>query len=115
MTLPRKVIDCENNTVTYYEDSTGFRSKTVVGRDPLLGLPPFKNESGLTFADISSESFRTYDYGNKTVTIKNPIYLNVSKSGGHRLFDAEGFSHYVPNGWVHIFWKAKDGQPNFVK
>lgn len=76
----------------------------------------FKNESGLKFVDISSEEYRTYEFpGKEFIMIASPQMLHVSASGGHRVFDAQGISHYIPKGWVHLFWKAKDGQPNFVK
>jgi len=76
----------------------------------------FKNESGLVFVDISSEAERTYEFpkGNKVV-IDNPLRLNVSKSGGHRLFDESGRSHYIPSGWIHLSWTVRPGSPNFVK
>jgi len=76
----------------------------------------FKNDSGLDFSDISSEEYRVYEFSNgKTVHIHNPLRLNVSKSGGHRVFDSNGISHYIPQGWVHLSWKAREGQPHFVK
>lgn len=77
---------------------------------------PFINESGLSFTDISSEEYRVYEFNNgKSIRINNPLKLHVSPSGGHRLFDNSGESHYIPKGWVHLHWKAKDGFPNFVK
>jgi hypothetical protein len=45
----------------------------------------------------------------------NPLYLNVSKSGGHRLYSADGVSHYIPARWIHLRWKAKEDSANFVK
>lgn len=78
--------------------------------------PSFLNESGLSFTDISSEATRTYNFGAKGfVKIANPMYLHVSDSGGHRIYSADGQSHYVPNGWIHLSWTVKPGQPNFVK
>jgi hypothetical protein len=74
----------------------------------------FINKSGLEFADISSEVYREYDFGDRKVRIDNPTHLNVSPNG-HRLFDAQGVSHYIPKGWIHLEWRAKDGQPHFVK
>jgi hypothetical protein len=79
----------------------------------------FKNKSGLDFTDISSEEYREYHFsaGNGTNTyirIEQPLQLNVSKSGGHRVFDAQGVSHYVPAGWIHLEWKSKEGEPHFV-
>lgn len=76
----------------------------------------FYNDSGLEFTDISSEAERTYNFGSKGfVKIQNPLRLHVSASGGHRLFSADGRSHYVPEGWIELTWTIRDGQPNFVK
>ena len=76
----------------------------------------FNNSSDLIFDDIYSEAERIYNFGQKGfVKIKNPIKLAVSNSGGHRIFDATGTSHYIPHGWIHLSWTAKQGQPNFVK
>ena len=76
----------------------------------------FNNATDLTFTDISSEQWREYQFlGGDTVQIERPLQLNVSDSGGHRVFDAEGVSHYVPSGWFHLTWIAKGGAPNFVK
>lgn len=73
------------------------------------------NKSGLDFIDISTEKWRKYNFIESSVSIDNPLYLNVSKSGGHRILDAQGISHYIPSGWIHLCWEAKEGQPNFVK
>lgn len=76
----------------------------------------FLNESGLKFKDISSEVERTYTFPNgRTYFIKEPLMLHVSSSGGHRLFDNEGYSHYVQpaQGWA-IKWKVREGAPDFV-
>jgi len=75
----------------------------------------FKAPEGMNFRDISAEKFRVYvfDSGAK-VTINNPVYLNVSKNGGHRVFDASGVSHYIPYKWIHLYWEPRDGKPNFV-
>ena len=76
----------------------------------------FNNATNLAFTDISSEQWRVYQFlGGDVVRIEQPLRLNVSDSGGHRIFDAEGFSHYIPAGWVHLKWAVKDGCPNFVK
>lgn len=75
----------------------------------------FTNQSGLEFTDISSEEWREYQFENHTIRIYAPLWLNVSKSGGHRVFDAEGFSYYVMPTWLILRWKAKEGQPHFVK
>lgn len=75
----------------------------------------FKNESGLEFTDISSEESRVYTFPNGSVTVLGPTHLHVSKSGGHRIFSIDGLSRYIPSGWICLTWKAKRGQPNFVK
>ncbi len=76
----------------------------------------FKNDSDNEFTDISSEASRTYNFGSKGfVKINRPLKLSVSPSGGHRLFSADGVSHYVPSGWIELTWTAQPGQPNFVK
>lgn len=76
----------------------------------------FVNKSGLEFSDISSEEFREYTWGDMfKLTINRPLRLNVSASGGHRIFTEDGNSFYVPSGWKCLMWKAKEGEPNFVK
>jgi hypothetical protein len=73
-----------------------------------------ENESGLQFTDISSERFREYDFpGGATVRIDAPLQLSVSENG-HRILDDAGISHYVPLGWIHLRWIAKEGRPNFT-
>ncbi len=82
----------------------------------VAGTPAFNNATDLEFADISSELWREYQFlGGDTVRIDAPLKLNVSDSGGHRIFDADGISHYIPAGWVHLKWVVRDGAPNFVK
>ncbi len=50
-----------------------------------------------------------------SITVNDPQYLNVSRSGGHRVLSVTGLSHYIPKGWHHLTWKAKSGEPHFVK
>ncbi|WP_028003164.1 hypothetical protein [Sinorhizobium meliloti] len=73
----------------------------------------FRNNSGLEFKDISSEVSRTYHFAQRSFTIDEPLKLNVSASGGHRIFDASGKSHYIPAGWLHLEWVAKEDAPHF--
>ena len=76
----------------------------------------FNNATGLEFTDISMELWREYRFlGGETIRVDRPLRLNVSESGGHRIFDAEGISHYIPTGWIHLQWAVKEGAPNFVK
>lgn len=78
-------------------------------------VPVFKNGTELMFTDISSERYREYIFPNGSVVrIDNPLQLNVSKNG-HRVFDGQGVSHYIQQGWIHLKWEVKLGQPNFVK
>lgn len=76
----------------------------------------FRNESGLKFDDISSELFRVYKRpGDFEIVIQEPLALNVSKGGGHRIFDASGNCHYIAPGWIQLSWRVKEGAPHFVK
>jgi len=74
------------------------------------------NESGLEFKNISTEEKRIYEWeSGATITIAMPEYLNVSPSGGHRILDHFGVSHYIPSGWIHLSWTVFENAPNFVK
>lgn len=79
-----------------------------------IGFNEVRNGSSLTLNDISSEEWREYDYGKQQIRINGPVALNVSKSGGHRVVDENEVTHYIPKGWIHLSWKAKDGQPHLV-
>ena len=77
----------------------------------------FINASELVFKDISSETDREYCFPNGTrLVIIKPLFLNVSASGGHRLFTEEGWCYYVQpkDGWW-IRWRVKEGAPDFVR
>ena len=75
----------------------------------------FKHTTDYEWKKIEGEKYRTYVFPNGSrVKIKKPLYLNVSKSGGHRIFDAQGFSHYIPYKWIHLFWEVEgDDRANF--
>ena len=84
-----------------------------------LSFKDFNNGSNLKFSDISSETYREYVYKEKEditiIKIINPVALNVNPiSGGHRVWDANGVSHYIKPGWKEIRWEVKKGEPNFV-
>lgn len=82
----------------------------------LATFADLRNESGLRFTDISTEAVRVYHYPNKDeFVINHPLALNVSKSGGHRVFNGEGKSYYIPKGWIAISWVAEDDAAHFVK
>ena len=74
----------------------------------------FRNDSGLPFNDLSDEQYRVYVYPDMEIKINNPLLLNVSPSGGHRVFDSEGVSNYIPAGWRHLYWVVKEGKPHFA-
>jgi len=75
----------------------------------------FRNGTGYTFDDISSEAYRVYQYSDVEIRIEKPLFLHRNmKSGGHRLFDASGKSHYIPAGWKHLYWEVNDNRPHFV-
>jgi len=74
----------------------------------------FKNGTDKKFVDVSSEEWREYDFIEKKIRIENPIALCVTDNG-HRVFDAQGTSHYIPMGWIHLYWRARPGEPNFVR
>ena len=63
--------------------------------------------------DISSEVYRLYRFPKgETVMIKKPMVLIVSDNG-HRVVDKEGYSHYVPYGWIHLKFKVEKDAPHF--
>jgi uncharacterized protein YtpQ (UPF0354 family) len=75
-----------------------------------------RNESNFEFKDISSEKYRTYVWDNETkITIDEPQWIAVSESGGHRIVDKEEKSHYIPAGWIQLYWEVKSSHyPHFV-
>ena len=82
-----------------------------------LTVKDFRHSTEHKWDDISSEKYRCYEFLDemKVVKIENPLALSVSQSGGHRVFDAQGKSHYITPGWSHLWWEVHDGQPHFVK
>lgn len=81
-----------------------------------LGFKDFRNDTRHKFDDISSEAYREYVFPDHTVTIENPVALNVNySSGGHRVWDAQGVSHYIPGGWRELKWEVGEDDPHFVK
>lgn len=64
----------------------------------------------IEWKDISNELYRDYIFPKKEIVrIDKPLKLNVSKSGGHRVISADGKSHYIPTGWIHLVWEGIDG------
>ena len=76
------------------------------------------DEMNRSWIDISSEEYRVYQFASDNgdridLTIKDPVYLCVGDrpNAGHRIYTADGISHYIPQGWICISWK---GSPPFV-
>lgn len=74
---------------------------------------------GLKFKSIEDEEWRRYDFldgksGTMTLVLEDPVALAVSESGSHRIFTADGISHYIPAGWAHLYWKVKPGKKPFA-
>lgn len=88
---------------------------SIVRKDEIKTALSFVNESGLQFTPIDCEALRFYEWPTHTVRIEKPLWLHVSESGGHRIFDAAGCCHYIPPGWSHLYWFAREGRPHFVK
>ena len=81
-----------------------------------MGFQDFRNGTAHKFEDISSETYREYIFPDHTVKINHPVALNVNfSSQGHRVFDAQGVSHYIPGGWRELKWEVGDDNPHFVK
>jgi hypothetical protein len=74
------------------------------------------NNPGLTFSSLKDELFRVYEFADgSSVKIESPQALNYNaKSGGHRVLDGNGVSHYIPAGWNHLYWKVRKGSPAFA-
>ncbi len=77
-------------------------------------MTKIRNNSKMTFKDISKETSRTYHYPGVKQTIESPSFLNVGKNGGHRILDESGEAHYIPKGWIRLSWKTKEGKPHFI-
>ena len=84
-------------------------------RDRLL--KSFKNGTKHKFDDISAEMYRTYYYPDGSQEkIEGPLLLNANfGTGGHRLFDVIGDSHYMRGGWNRITWRVYEGEDHFSK
>lgn len=97
----------------YRNNTTEFKAYSESSAYSFTYTPSFINESNLEFKDIDSELYRVYVYSDYKITINYPLKLNVSATGGHRVFDHEGISHYIKPGWKHLYWKSKPNYPNF--
>ena len=73
-----------------------------------------RNESDNKFKKIIGEVRRYHFPDGTEYIIVQPRYLNVSKSGGHRIVDSSGVGHYVRPGWLAISWTVLDNEPHFT-
>jgi hypothetical protein len=68
----------------------------------------------IVYKDISSEEWREYIFSNNDILrIDFPVGLNVGKNG-HRVFNEEGISYYIPNHYTAIRFKSKANKPPFA-
>ena len=62
------------------------------------------NKGSYSFLDVSGETYREYIWESGAITkIDKPQWLAVSESG-HRLLDGSGVCHFIPFGWIHLYW-----------
>jgi len=66
----------------------------------------------LKWKNIDHEVYREYSFAIDgkiiRVRIHNPVLLNVSKSGGHRILDVDDVSYYIPFKWISLIWETND-------
>ena len=81
-----------------------------------IQMPEYTDNPDLIFQDISTELWRKYQYPQGLeVKIQKPVAVCVSNKhrdfggNGHRIVDDRGVSHYIPAGWIHLSWQAKEG------
>lgn len=81
----------------------------------MKNIDGFNNETDLEFTDISNEIERHYIFPNGTeLLINNPLWLNVSKSGGHRIKAKYNCYYVKPSESWYIRWTVEEGKPDFV-
>lgn len=97
--------------------------QTVMNKQPDVGAlvrgqgitEEFRNDTDMEFVDISSEEYREYQFENVKIVIPGPLWLHVSASGGHRIFDRFGTCHYIAPKWLTVHWRSFPGTPHFVR
>ena len=98
----------------------GKPENSKVKNEKMDSVIELNNTGSYEFFKVNTEEYRVYQWidGDKITELKidNPCHVSVNpKNGGHRVLDGKGISHYVVPGWKHLYWKAKEGQPHFVK
>jgi hypothetical protein len=99
-----------------YNRTEQVPTKAAISTTQQVNTREKKTINGMEFVSVKGQLYRYYDVptgkGGSTVRIKveNPEWLFVRDSGSHTLIDAEGQTHYIPNYFVHIVWKNKEGE-----
>lgn len=70
----------------------------------------------IVWKPCNNELYRCYIFPDGSeVRIEEPIKVGLKKKhrdwggNGHRLIDSRGVCHYVPPGWIHLYWVVKEG------
>ena len=65
------------------------------------------------FSSTQAETQRVYKFAKDgklvEVVVEEPLWLHVSKSGGHYLVMSDSSTKYIPPGWVDLTWYNKPG------
>lgn len=72
---------------------------------PIVG---FTDAGSYDQIDVSDEESRTYVFGvDRAYRIDLPLIVAVKKGKdghSHRVIDSAGQCHYIPKGWIAIYW-----------
>ena len=76
----------------------------------ILPFEHIRVPENMSFNSLESEEYRIYFFPKgEERRIDYPVAINVSRSGGHKIIDGDGITHYIPKGWIELVWKARDG------
>ena len=88
----------------------------------------YSENPDLDFKDISSELYRVYVFPaareggkNAEYRIEEPDAASFKApvgawcgGGSHRVVDRAGKAHYIPSGWIAMYWEKPEGVPPFL-
>lgn len=88
----------------------------------------YSDNKDLNFKDISTELYRVYVFppvreGDKCIEyrIEEPDAASFKSpekawcgGGSHRVVDMSGKAHYIPSGWIAMYWEKPDGVLPFL-
>ncbi|QIG73987.1 hypothetical protein PP935_gp212 [Rhizobium phage RHph_N34] len=112
--MPTQVIKWRDNYGTEFDTYDEADESNRINKP--LEFKDVRVPGSVDISDISSEEFRIYEFlleGLKEpqyVIIENPIALHVRESGSHVVVNSLGETTYVPTGWLHLTWRAKEGE-----